>query len=135
MKYATPLLAMIASVFMALGVTANTAEAHHSPSSFDMVNVVTVTGTVKEFKWGNPHTWLYVYVPNAQGSVDEWEIEGAPVTMLARHGWKSSSLKPGDKIHVLLGPRRDGKPGGSFMRVTLDNGEILDTGRIELSTQ
>lgn len=107
--------------------------AHHSPSSFDMTNVVTVTGTVKDFKWGNPHIWLYMMVPNENGGVDEWEIEGPPVTMVARHGWKSTTIKPGDKIHVLLGPRRDGKPGGSFMRVTLANGDVFDTGRIELS--
>lgn len=107
-----------------------TAHAHHSTSRFDMANPITVTGTVKEFRWGNPHTWLYLVVPNDKGGTDVWEFEGPAVAMLARNGWKNTTLQPGNKIDVIAAPLRDGSPGGTYMRITRDNGEVLSTGRL-----
>lgn len=107
-----------------------TIHAHHSPSAFDSAHPVTATGTVKSFVWSNPHTWLYLLVPNEQGTLDEWEIEGPSVGTLVRQGWKSTSIKPGEKLHVLMARRVDGGHGGTFMQVTRDNGEVLNTGRL-----
>jgi Family of unknown function (DUF6152) len=119
--------------FMALAVAcvaAQGVQAHHSAASFDTAHPVVATGTVKEFRWENPHAWLYLMVPNAQGSADEWEIEGPSVVMLARNGWNPATLTPGEKVHVLMARRKDGTFGGSFMQVTKDNGDVLSTGRL-----
>lgn len=121
------------TVLCALLVTAGVpllAQAHHSAGAFDMAHPVVGTGTVKSFRWGNPHTWLYLSIPNGNGGSDDWEIEGPGVMMLARHGWTETTIKPGDKVHVLMAPRKDGGHGGTYMRITLDNGQVLDTGRL-----
>lgn len=116
---------------LAAVLIAGSAQAHHSTASFDTQHPVIATGTVKEFKWGNPHTWLYLMVPNTAGAMEEWEIEGPSVVMLSRNGWKPETLKAGEKLHVLMARRKDGTPGGSFMQITRDNGEVLSTGRLD----
>ncbi len=102
-----------------------TAQAHHSPAAFDTSRTQVVVGTVKEWRWGNPHTWLYLMVPNKDGVEEEWEIEGTSLVVLARAGWKASSLQPGDKVEVTLAPLRSGANGGSFSQIKRANGEVL----------
>src|SRR5712691_11556475 len=86
--------------------------AHHSFSPFDMGTQKTVTGTVKAIEWTNPHTWIWLDVPNEQGGVEAWGFEGMSPNFLARPGWTRTSLKVGDKITVMFRPLRDGKKGG-----------------------
>lgn len=128
MKHAN-LLTIVSASVAALAVPLM-AQAHHSAGAFDMQHPVIGTGTVKSFRWGNPHTWLYLMVPNSSGGQDEWEIEGPGVMMLARHGWNEQTIRTGDKLHVMMAPRKDGGHGGTFMRITLADGRVLDTGRL-----
>ena len=100
------------------------ASAHHSFAMFDSSKSVTLVGTVKEFQWTNPHTWIQVNVPT-NGKVVEWSIEGGSPNGLARRGWKSSIMKPGDKITVVISPMKDGSNGGSLKSVTLPDGKVL----------
>ena len=53
---------------------------------------------MKEFRWGNPHAWIDLDVANEKGAVDTWSIEMTSPTFLLRAGWKSSTLKSGDKV-------------------------------------
>jgi hypothetical protein len=99
--------------------------AHHSFAMFDSTKELTLTGTVKEFQWENPHTWIQLYVPDAQGKQVEWSIEGTSPNGLARKGWKRNSIKPGDKIVVKIRPLRDGRPGGSLMTVAGADGRFI----------
>ena len=126
MRRAATLVAMVA--LAALGQRA--AQAHHSAGAFDMQHPVIGAGTVMSFRWGNPHTWLYMMIPNGNGGEDEWEIEGPGVMMLTRHGWSAETIKPGDKIQVMMAPRKDGGHGGTYMRITLSDGQVMDTGRL-----
>jgi uncharacterized protein DUF6152 len=102
--------------------------AHHSAAGIDRTKSVTVEGTVKQFKWGNPHSWLEVEVANNKGGSDIWNFEMNPPAYLVRSGWKSTSVKAGDKIKVTARPFMNGEPGGIFMSVTLDNGQVLGAG-------
>jgi len=99
--------------------------AHHSFAKYDLQKTVTITGTVKEFQWTNPHSWMEVVVENAQGRSDTWSLEMSAVSVLARTGWKPDSVKPGDRITVLVRPLRDGSPGGSLVTATI-GGQKLD---------
>ncbi len=65
---------------------AGSASAHHSTAMFDMNKNVVLTGTIKEFQWTNPHTFIYIQVPNAAGSMEEYSIEGMSPKYLARPG-------------------------------------------------
>ena len=99
--------------------------AHHSYAMFDMQATKTITGTVKDFEWTNPHTWLWVYVTNASGAQEQWGIEGMSPNFLGRRGWSRNTLKPGDKITVDIHPLRNGERGGSFLSVTLPDGKVM----------
>jgi hypothetical protein len=99
--------------------------AHHSSAGIDRTKSVTVTGTIKEFRWANPHSWIDIDVPNAKGGVDTWSLEMTSPAFLVRAGWKSTTLKSGDKVSVTLRPFRNGDPGGLFVSVTLPDGQVM----------
>ena len=106
-------------------LAAGPVSAHHSFAMFANEQELVLTGTVKEFQWTNPHTWIQLNVRNAQGQVEEWAIEGTSPNNLARRGWKRTSLKAGDQITVKIHPLRDGKKGGSFMSATFADGRVV----------
>jgi hypothetical protein len=98
---------------------------HHSSSGINQQGSVTVSGTVKEFRWGNPHSWIELEVVNAQGETELWNFEMNPPVFLIRQGFTRSSLKPGDKVDVTARPFFDARPGGIFRAVKLPDGTIL----------
>jgi hypothetical protein len=98
--------------------------AHHTGAMFDLKKSITLSGTVKEFQWTNPHCWIQLWVPTPERQV-EWSIEmGAPVDLF-RNGWKPGTLKPGDEITVVIHPMRDGSNGGLFVSATASDGSPL----------
>jgi hypothetical protein len=99
--------------------------AHHSFAPFDMGNQRTITGTVKQVEWTNPHIWVWLDVANDQGSVDAWGFEGMSPNFLGRRGWTRTSLKPGDKITVTYRPLRNGSKGGMFVSTKAPDGRLL----------
>ncbi len=99
--------------------------AHHSFAMFDNEKTVSLKGTVKEFEWSNPHAWLNVVVLNPSGQAEDWAFEMASPLQLTSHGWKKDTLKVGDQITIQAHPLKDGSHGGSYMSVTLPNGQVL----------
>ncbi len=114
---------LCAAVLSAL--LANGAAAHHSFGMFDNRQEKTVTGTLKELQWTNPHIWVQVMVRDpATGKDVEWSIEGGSPNNLSRKGWSRNSLKVGDKVVVVIHPLKTGDNGGSLVKVTV-NGQTL----------
>lgn len=101
------------------------AYAHHSAAGIDQTKSVTQEGVVKQFKWANPHSWLEVEVTNSKGVAEVWNLEMNPPSFLVRAGWKSTSVKPGDKIKFMARPFKNGDPGGIFMSATMADGKVL----------
>jgi hypothetical protein len=100
--------------------------AHHSFAMFDREKEVTLTGTVREFQWTNPHAFIEVDVPGEKGGgAEKWSVEMNSPNNLTRQGWKSSMLKSGDKVSVTINPLRDGKKGGLFVQVVLPDGKVI----------
>jgi hypothetical protein len=99
--------------------------AHHTSAMFDRDKQVKLNGTVAQFNWTNPHSSIALDVPNSNGGADRWAVECNSPNDMVRGGWKSTSLKPGDKVTVVLNPLRDGSKGGRFVSVTLANGTSL----------
>ncbi len=112
----------IAKLLVAIGAAAAAALGHHSFTMFDTTRTITITGTVKEFQWTNPHTWTWVEVPNAEGEAEEWGIEGMSPNYLGRRGWTKHTLKPGDKVSITIYPLKEGQKGGTFLKVKLPDG-------------
>jgi Family of unknown function (DUF6152) len=102
-----------------------TAFAHHSFAMFDQSRQLPLSGTVMEFQWTNPHSFIELDVPKGDGTNELWHVELNSPNNLKRQGWKSTSLKTGDKILVVINPLRDGQHGGLFLSVTLPDGSIL----------
>lgn len=98
--------------------------AHHSGAGVDRARTITISGVVKEFRWTNPHSWIDLEVTDAKGTA-LWSVEMNPPPFLIRAGWKSSTLKAGDKVSVTLNPIRTGEPGGIFVSVTLPDGRVM----------
>ena len=101
-------------------------QAHHSGAMFDYTRSETFEGTVKEFQWTNPHSWLQLLVADSHGQEVEWSLELGPLVGLQRAGWKPRSLQPGDKVKVIINPLRDGSHGGRLVTVTLPDGHIFN---------
>ena len=100
------------------------AMAHHSFAMFDNNKSVDLKGTVREFQWTNPHSWIQLTVME-NGQATEYSIEGGSPNGLARKGWTRKSLKAGDQVTVTIHPLKDGTKGGSFMKATLADGSTL----------
>jgi hypothetical protein len=116
----------IAITAILLTLPAAPALAHHSFAMFDFnpAHSVVLTGTVKEFDWINPHSWLYIVVLNAKGEPEEWSFEMGSPGQLSSRGWSKDAVKVGDRVTVTAHPMKDGSRGGSELSVKLPNGTI-----------
>ena len=109
---------------LALATVAAPALAHHSGAMFDPTKTVTLEGTVKEFQYTNPHSWLEVVVIT-DGKEVEWGFESEGPSTLLRAGIKAKSFMPGETVTVIGHPMKDGRPAGSLMSVTKADGTVL----------
>jgi hypothetical protein len=113
------------AVWLTLAAVPTVVLAHHSYAMFDMSQSVTLEGTIRDFQWTNPHSWIWIDVPNAKGTAEQWGIEGMSPNYLARRGWTKRTLKPGDKVSMLIHPLKGAEHGGSFLSVTLADGSVM----------
>jgi hypothetical protein len=109
----------------ALAFAADGAVAHHSTAMFDMQHTVTIKGTITQFDWTNPHTFIFMDVTSSSGELQHWGIEGMSPNYLDRNGWTRHTLKPGDKIDMEIHPLKDGRKGGFCAWVTFPDGKIM----------
>ena len=111
---------------IAIAVAAFTAPAiaHHSFAMFDDTKTVTLSGTVKEFEWVNPHSWLRVTVNDEKtGKPAVWALELSSPSRLVTMGMHADSVKPGDVVSVTFHPMKDGTRGGQFIQAVLPGGK------------
>ncbi len=105
---------LIAAGAAALACGTGPATAHHSFAMFDSDNPIELVGTLREFKYTNPHTFIVLDVKDDAGSVTTWSLEGGSPSALVREGWTSSIVKPGDELKIRVKPLRSGAPGGAW---------------------
>ncbi len=114
---------------LALVMLATFALAHHNSAPlYDASKSVTITGTVKEFRFINPHARVLVTVVDANGKPQDWLAEGANAGVLRRIGWTADKLKPGDKITITGAPSRDGSAKLEWRVITGADGTQLGGG-------
>jgi hypothetical protein len=99
--------------------------AHHGTSTYDMTKEISLEGTVKEWTFANPHSWLWLTVSNANGATEEWSIESAPPNYLTGQGWSASTLKAGEKLTALISPMPKEARRGILLEVKRVNGQTL----------
>jgi hypothetical protein len=117
----------IAIIAAGLALAAAPAVAHHSFAMFDQTKVMTLEGTVHEFQWTNPHSFIELDVASG-GRTQRWSIELNSPNNLTRQGWRRTSLKAGEHISVRIAPLRNGRTGGLFLDLRKADGRVLDSG-------
>jgi len=126
----TPMVRPLAMLLAtgALALIAGPILAHHSFAMFDRDNQVDLEGVVQEFRFVNPHTFIYLAVKQDDGSTVIWSLEGQSPSTLVRDGWTNKTLKPGDEIKMRIAPLRSGAPGGAFAtdQISFRDGRVLD---------
>src|SRR5665213_525808 len=101
--------------------------AHHgSGVSYDLSKRVTLTGTVTQFVWQNPHCQTYMDVKDDKGKVTNWAFEMNSPGVLSKRGWNFHTLKPGDTLTVTAAPSKvPGTPVGISGKMVLSDGRVL----------
>jgi Family of unknown function (DUF6152) len=99
--------------------------AHHGASEYDMTKIVTLTATVKELQFVNPHTLLVFTVKDDSGKSSEWQGELPSPNLLSRRGWSRSTLKPGDQVTVIGAPAKNGEKGMQVKKLVFPDGHEL----------
>jgi hypothetical protein len=117
-------LKIVSLTAIALAAYAVPAVAHHSFAMFDRDKTVTLEGTVKEFEWTNPHSWLRFTVNDEKsGKPAVWAVELSSPSRLITMGMHADSVKPGDAVSVTFHPMKDGSRGGQFIQAVLPGGK------------
>lgn len=111
-----------------ISLAAGSASAHHSPSSiFDMANKFTLSGTLTQVEWVNPHIAIYIDAKKPDGTVENWKFESAPPSWLKRVGVNSADFKKavGQSVTVEGNRARDGSAYGFLTKITFADGSSL----------
>ena len=101
--------------------------AHHGHAGYEVANSVTITGTVSEFQFVNPHSIVIVTVKDEKGETQSWQAELTSPNHLIRAGWTATSLKPADQV-TITGYRAKSGANSIWITKISANGEELKTG-------
>jgi len=99
--------------------------AHHSGAEFDAAKTIEISGTVKEFQFKNPHTWIQVLVDDGKGQQVEWSLEWGAPNQLGRQGYRPSTFPPGAKVTMRVHPMKNGSPAGGFVAAKFADGTTI----------
>ena len=123
-------LKVLASIAVGVGIVSAPLMAHHGTSNYaTTAQTVTLTGTVTEFVWANPHVYVLFDVKDDNGMVVHWAGEMNSPGVLKAAGWTKSTLKAGDTVKATLRPNKFGTPVGLLSRANMYvNGKPLQIG-------
>ena len=122
----TPHALLVGALAVAgLSVSTRPAAAHHSGAGFSADKVIEVTGTIKEFQFTNPHSWIQVIVENAKGEKVEWSLEWGSPNSLGRQGIRPSTFPAGARATMRLRPMLNGAPAGAFVGAKFADGKTV----------
>ena len=102
--------------------------AHHGSAAYDMDHPKTMSGTVKNFQFIQPHPLIALEVKDAQGNTEEWSVEMTAPNHLVRYGWNGKKLKPGDQITVTGLPSKNGLKILNLRTISWTNGANIPLG-------
>ena len=120
---------------VAVAIYALPAFAHHSFAMFDAQKKMTLEGTVKEFQWTNPHSWIVIMAKTQAGTEEQWAIELGSPGGLVRQGWLPKTLTPGMPVTATFHPMKDGSKAGQFMAIVLPNGCMMGNQDAEVGAE
>jgi len=101
--------------------------AHHGQANYNTKEPVTVSGSVTDFQFVNPHSLVFFDVKSDKGEAEKWQGELTSPNHLVRAGWKKNSLKPGDAVTV-TGFRAMSGANSMWITKLVVNGEPIKLG-------
>jgi Family of unknown function (DUF6152) len=107
-------------------VALSTAWSHHSHAMFDHSKEVSVTGTVTQWVFRNPHVFLFIDVKDEKGDLVNYSIEMSNIPNMVTRGFGQVTFKPGDKVTAKVHPLKDGRPGGNYVNIVAADGKLYD---------
>ena len=103
--------------------------AHHGTAAYDTTTTVTVSGTVTEFRFTNPHVLVFWDVKDAEGNIRRWSGERSGPNSMARNaGWTRNTLKPGDQVTISGRQSKNGTPTMAISKILLNGKDITGGG-------
>jgi len=115
-------LTWTAALAGAIALAATPALSHHSHAMFDHTKFDTVTGTVLDFGYVNPHGALEFAVMGKDGKMEKYWFEMSNLSNMVSRGIKKTTFKPGDKVTVTYHPLKDGRKGGNYTSIVSADG-------------
>lgn len=116
---------LCAGLLAGTGLMSAAATAHHSTVGQIEESITEISGTVKEFKFTNPHSWIEVFVTNEAGETEEWSVEWLIPNMLMRRGYGPSTFQPDMEVSIRLNRHVSGAPMGEFVGARLADGTVI----------
>lgn len=110
---------------LAFGMMAWPVFAHHSFSGYDMTKTETAQATIKEFRWGAPHSSGVYIIKGPKGESKEILVSSASPSMFVRQGFQPKDFKKGDKVEITWHPTRSGAPGGIVSTIKFADGRVF----------
>lgn len=122
MRYKLVLSFIAAGIFFAIS---GSVFAHHGSAAYDSSKMVTVTGTVTDFQFVNPHVLITMNVKDpSTGKIEKWEGELTSPNHLERAGWTKSTIRPGDEVTMTGAALKSGAPAMAIRKVMKDGQQI-----------
>ena len=102
--------------------------AHHGGSAYDNSKATTLTGTVTDFQFIQPHPIIALDVKDDKGEIVKWSVEMTSPNHLVRFGWNGHKLKPGDEITVVGSAAKNGLKVLNLRKISYATGQVIPLG-------
>jgi hypothetical protein len=100
--------------------------AHHGVAPhYDDSKQVTIDGTVSEFQFINPHSFVYLRVVGSGGQEAVWHCEMASRSVLARNGLRQETFAVGKHVRITGSQARQNPTGCALREAHFDDGSVL----------
>jgi hypothetical protein len=109
----------------AMAVVAAPAFAHHSFNAYDLSRTESVSGSIKEFRWGAPHSSMVLIYLDKNGKQQTMSVVSGSPLMFSKQGFAPRDFHRGDKVTLTYHPNTSGGVGGALASLTLPDGRTF----------
>jgi hypothetical protein len=100
-----------------------------------MTKTLTAEATLKEFRWGAPHSAAVFMIKGPDGKAEEMTVAAAGPSMFVKQGFKPRDFHVGDKMEISWHPSTSGHIGGSLSSMKLPNGHVFKDTEVDIGAK
>ena len=108
---------------LTIGVAAPVLAHHSFAAHYDMQKSITIQGTIVNVRLTNPHSWFFLDVKEADGTISRWSFEAGTPGGMIRNGYKATELPPGSVVTISGFASRDKQKVGMLQKLTTADGK------------